>query len=405
MKDVVVLAPGFLGFSRFGGFYYFADRLLAVVRGLLEARLERTVPVVPVTTLPTDSLRNRQRALLENLAVLAAELAPLERLHLIGHSTGGVDVQLLACTTTVDGEAWDEEANRVRKRIASVATVAAPHYGTSLADSRLAQWGMNPLRDPFAIVPGTRTVADLLRIVPSGLAAIAGVQAALPNDVLKFLWQVVQCRDLIGDLRPQRMEALRAQLASEPDIPLTCFVTGTKPRSAGRPSDPLYDDLYELSAGSGTVSGVVSTCADFVATLVDAHPGLVIRGSASLMPQVTPTLNDGVVNTVRQIVHPGRTEEVGGFVVGDHGDVLGHHDRQDGLIDGAPYNAGLFHSGAAFGDNQFFGLYRRVADAILKAIPLSSENSSPVWTRPTAMRAASAMKSARSLRRRATGND
>ena len=37
--DVVVLVPGFLGFTRFGGFYYFADRLIAVLRGLLEEPL------------------------------------------------------------------------------------------------------------------------------------------------------------------------------------------------------------------------------------------------------------------------------------------------------------------------------------------------------------------------------
>jgi len=34
--DVVALVPGFLGFTRFGGFYYFADRLIGVLRGLLE---------------------------------------------------------------------------------------------------------------------------------------------------------------------------------------------------------------------------------------------------------------------------------------------------------------------------------------------------------------------------------
>ena len=47
--DVVVLVPGFLGFTRFGGFYYFADRLLAVLRGLLEEALGYPVPVVPCT--------------------------------------------------------------------------------------------------------------------------------------------------------------------------------------------------------------------------------------------------------------------------------------------------------------------------------------------------------------------
>src|SRR5437667_10069102 len=54
--DVVVLIPGFLGFTRFAGFYYFVDRLIAVLRGLLEEPLGCPVAVVPVTTLPTDSL-------------------------------------------------------------------------------------------------------------------------------------------------------------------------------------------------------------------------------------------------------------------------------------------------------------------------------------------------------------
>ena len=34
-SDVVVLVPGFLGFARFGGFYYFAERVVAVLRGAL----------------------------------------------------------------------------------------------------------------------------------------------------------------------------------------------------------------------------------------------------------------------------------------------------------------------------------------------------------------------------------
>ena len=80
-------------------------------------------------------------------------------------------------------------------------------------------------------------------------------------------------------------------------------------------------------------------------------------------------LNDGVVNTVRQIVNPDRPEEVGGLVVGDHADVLGHYDRLDSPVEGKFYNEGLFHSGAGFGDEEFFQLYRRVARAILKTIP------------------------------------
>jgi len=102
---------------------------------------------------------------------------------------------------------------------------------------------------------------------------------------------------------------------------------------------------------------------------VQEHPDLVIRSEEGKMAPISPTLNDGVVNTVRQIVNAGRRGEVGGFVVADHADVLGHYDRQDSLIEGSPYNAGLFHSGAGFRDDEFFRLYRRVAQAILKTIP------------------------------------
>jgi len=368
--DVVLLVPGFLGFTRFGGFYYFADRLIGVLRGLLEEPLGHPVPVVPVTTLPTDSLRDRQEALLHNLAGVSDKLAGVQRLHLIGHSTGGVDAQLLACTRSFDGHAWDKKANTVRKKIKSVVTISAPHYGTGLADSRLARWGENPLRHPTAILPEARTLIDLLLLVPRDVAAAAGFEFAAPNDVIKFMWQIARNRDLVEDLKPERMEAVRARLTSDPEIALTCFVSGTMPRDdATRPSDPFFKDMYRLTQGSEAVSPVVRDCDRFLRTLVHEQPDLVIRSGESHMPAISPTLNDGVVNTVRQIVDPGRREEVGGFVVGDHADVLGHYDRQDALIGGKQYNAGLFHSGAAFGDDEFFGLCRRVAQAILKTIP------------------------------------
>src|SRR5438309_2715488 len=80
--DVVVLVPGFLGFARFGGFYYFADRLIAVLRGFLEEPLGCPVPVVPVTALPTDSFFNRQvgqDGLLSCLAGVCQKLSGVQR--------------------------------------------------------------------------------------------------------------------------------------------------------------------------------------------------------------------------------------------------------------------------------------------------------------------------------------
>ena len=370
--DVVVLVPGFLGFTHLGGFYYFADRLIAVLRGLLEEPLGYPVPVVPVTTLPTDSLGSRQGALLQSLAVICRKVSGVQRLHLIGHSTGGVDVQLLACTKSFDGHAWHQKANEVRGKITSVVTISAPHYGTCLADSWLAYWGEDPLvawASPVSDV--VRVAWHLLRLVPQERHAIAQLQLAHPKDIVNFLRQVAFHRELIADLRPAHMEELRAELKPEPRVTLTCFLTGTTlRRDSERPSDFFFTDMYGLTKGDGKTSAAVAGCRRLVENLVKTKLEWIIRSDRSQMPAaIDLELNDGVVNTVRQIVNPDRPEEVGGLVVGDHADVLGHYDRLDSPVEGKFYNEGLFHSGAGFGDEEFFQLYRRVARAILKTIP------------------------------------
>src|SRR6266404_7056402 len=356
--DVVVLIPGFLGFSRFGGFYYFADRLVAVLRGLLEEGLRRPVPVVPCTTLPTDSLARRQRFLVDYLDTLCTKtLTGVRRVHLVGHSTGGVDVQLLACTTTLGGASWDARAQVLRRRIASVVTISAPHHGTGLADSRLARFGENPLRNPSALWPVGLTLLHLIALLPREMEATLGLQVACPNDVLKFLFQIVQHRELIADLRPANMTRVRATVRPDPAIPLTCFVTGTVPREHGRQSDPFFRDLYGMTAGlrSGATVPALGTNRRRLAETLAGGGDDVIASSKSAVPRaVDLRLNDGIVNSVCQLVDGDDAAQLGGFVVADHGDVIGHYDRQDDLIAGHPYNAGLFHSGAGFGDDQFF---------------------------------------------------
>jgi pimeloyl-ACP methyl ester carboxylesterase len=248
--DVVLLAPGFLGFSRFGSFYYFTDRVVATVRGILEEALDRPVPVVPCMTLPTDSLARRQRYLLEYMAKLVdTRLTGVERVHLIGHSTGGVDVQLLACSPPLERKAWTADEEKLRALIASVVTISAPHHGTGLAESDLARFGENPLMHPTAIVPLVKTLAHLGALLPRELVAAAGVQVARPNDLFEFLLQVARNRDLIGDLRPDSMQAVRRRAVPDPGVPVTCFATAATPRAdAERPSDPFYTHLYDLTA-------------------------------------------------------------------------------------------------------------------------------------------------------------
>ena len=132
-QDAVALLPGFLGFGHFGGFYYFADRVASALRGALELEGGRSIPVIPFSTLPTTALQGRQEYLVGALTRLDTILGGVERFHLVGHSAGGVDAFLLTQDQPFGGSPADPR--EVRRRIRSVITIAAPHYGTGLANT------------------------------------------------------------------------------------------------------------------------------------------------------------------------------------------------------------------------------------------------------------------------------
>ena len=367
--DVVVLVPGFLGFSRFGGFYYFADRLVAVLRVLLEEETQQSVPVVPCTVLPTSSLATRQGHLLRYLYRLCTEqVGAVERLHVVGHSTGGVDAQLLACTTRVDGTPWSDEEQEVLAHLRTVVTISAPHHGTGLANARLARFAESPLRDPFAPLTAGRLFFDLGMLAVRDLAALAGLQAARIDDVAQFLGHIAFSRALVHDLRPASMAAVRARVTPRADVRVTCFASGTVLADGGaRPSEPFFRDLYRMTADGETEAAPEPLRARLRAAAQD--PSRVIASAAVPSADACADMNDGVVNTARQLLDGA---DLGALVIADHADVLGHYDRQDDLVEGHSYNAGLFHSGAGFGDAQFYTLYRRVARVIASRMPGAS---------------------------------
>ena len=373
----MLLVPGFLGFSRFGNFYYFAERVLAAIRGSLEARLGYRVPVVPCSTLPTSPLKDRQRNLLDALRSLATrpEIGGVERFHLVGHSTGGVDAQLLTCTTNIDGGDWSDAENEVRRGIRSVVTISAPHYGTCLANSPLARLFEDPLANLDALPSAVRAVFDLALLATRQVDATGALQGGSLTEAAKFLAQLFEQRDLVTDLQPAKMQERRDRLRPDPAVPITCFATASPPRDdIHPPSDAFYKDMYGLAHDwcGKEIAAPVNEAAKVLRAVLASSPAEVIHSPHSmtlvdLFEQTDPFLNDGVVNTARQLLDPSHNEQFGGLVIADHGDVLGHYDRRDALAAGH-VNAGLFHSGAGFGDDEFFTLYQRVTEAIETAI-------------------------------------
>jgi pimeloyl-ACP methyl ester carboxylesterase len=378
-QDLVVLVPGFLGFSHFGGFYYFADRVASSLRGALEGDSGASIPVIPFSTVPAGALQGRQEFLLGALTRLDAAVGGIERLHLVGHSAGGVDAFLLTQDRPFGGGPADPRG--IRKKIRSVVTISSPHYGTGLASTDMAQFLGNPLAHMSGLPTVGRAIVDILRSAPNDPSIPTTFAGALQDwrQSFSFLGQVLQHRELIQALRPERMAELQARCRPDPEVrsKLTCFVTGTaSPQDDNTKSDPLYRDLYALTARGTNALGPVPR--ETLRVLDQATREQIINGSdTSPLLSLEPTTNDGIVTSACQLVHPDRPEEFGGLIVADHGDVLGHYPRVDIMTtlgtssssqdSRKTISAGLFHSGAAFRDDQFFELIRRVASCIRAA--------------------------------------
>ena len=122
----MLLIPGFFGFGKLGTLCYFNGVKEALEQAFATLGLEVTVTEVP--TLPMASIRWRAARVLETLARVAAQAeGPI---HLIGHSTGGLDARLaIAPTASLPTDVVFDAYDRVQ----SLVTICSPHYGTPVA--------------------------------------------------------------------------------------------------------------------------------------------------------------------------------------------------------------------------------------------------------------------------------
>ena len=158
----VVLVPGFFGFGNFGDLRYFSGVREAIEREFARRGVE--LRVTEVATLPTASIRQRAASVLEVLSAIAEHNdGPL---HIIGHSTGGLDARLaIAPTASLPTSAKLKDFRRVR----TLVTVCCPHFGTPLAAYFSDVWGRFLLRTVaayfiFWLERGKLPVKVLLRL-------------------------------------------------------------------------------------------------------------------------------------------------------------------------------------------------------------------------------------------------
>jgi triacylglycerol lipase len=352
--EVVLFVPGFFGFGSFGHpdrplIEYFAR----VEDALLRAHV-RPIRFAVHQPPPAGSLANRVRSLHLRAAQVLADGA--SRLHLVGHSTGGLDARLLAHPRY---SGLPERADLIA-RIGSVITLSAPFHGTPLAGriegsawfaapalwfgSILASRGRLRLAGQVATLFNLVKRAARQEPTPTDelIAQLADVDDDTAKQIRRFLADVARDHELVRDLTPESMGELNRTLEGGDVVSPISFVS-VAPKPGFSPwtfafaplQRLLYDVTYRLTAGRPPEGA-------------RAPEGSWIGGHRAAL---TPTANDGIVPAWSQTLD-GRAE---GIVLGDHLDVIGHYEAA---------GATFLKSGSRFDDHRFRALWERVGRAL-----------------------------------------
>jgi triacylglycerol lipase len=372
----VVLVPGFFGFANLGDLAYFGH----VHAFLSEAYAARHwAPVLHVVrTFPTASLPRRAACVLETILRDGADDAPI---HLVGHSSGGLDCRLLLAPGVVLPASHDVEA--IARRVTRVVTVATPHHGTPLASFFATRLGANllevlSLATMYALRLG-RTPLTALLAVGTTYAQLddLGPNSALLDQLFKdlladftpdrrraitdFLTAVRDDRALLTQLMPEAMELVAATLHDRPGVRYGSVVTRAVPPSLASWTMPGFDPAAH--ALHLLYRGLHAATRDSKARLPALGPETVreLRGVYGALPD--PTDNDGVVPTLSQLhgdlIHATH---------GDHLDVIGHF----GDTSVTPPHVDWLVTGTGFDRARFVATWTAVADWVSAGRPASA---------------------------------
>jgi triacylglycerol lipase len=366
----VLLVPGFFGFGSLGEIAYFAG-----IRPLLERCFERAgvkVQISEVATLPTASIRVRAARVRDALAEIVARTdGPI---HIVGHSTGGLDARLAIAPTAslpalLEFTAYD--------RVRTLVTVCCSHFGSPVATFFSGWFGRWLLRvgarySIWALESGRLPLAFALRIAHWCLGFWRPFRKA-PNtfdelfeklmqnlsderrgELVQFLRAVSLDEALVFQLTPAGCDLLNACTA-EPNLRYGSVVARSpRPRWRdfvryfGDPYAqlvyPLYAFLYRLAARHE---------ARWIPEAVGLQRARLLECFGELP---SPEDNDGISPTNSQL-----WGELVHATTADHLDVMGHYGTAP---PDAPAGDWLpSHSG--FDASQFERLWSEVASFIL----------------------------------------
>jgi hypothetical protein len=385
MRHHVYFSPGMFGFGRLGSYNYFAH-----VERELTARFaaagHELVPHV-IEDLPTASIRRRAT----RLAEIVARTSGTEPVHLLGHSTGGLDARLVASPAT---RGIPPELLAWIPRLRSVTTMNTPNHGTPLASffatsngqrvlaalSMLTVAGLSLGAQPLAaasVLLGFLRGAD--RVFPLKLAlldrsveSVVGlVDDARSPEVRTFLAAIRDDQGSMLQLSPEAMDLVVAGFADRPGVVYQSTASMAPSPQPRRWLDTLGHPWRTVSLA--LFFGLHRVTAAFD----ERYPCAMMRGPAPWAGDATEAMlarafatsppleaNDGVV--------PIRSQLWGTLLwagLGDHLDVLGHFNDDRDPDDVAPElrHRDWLTSGSRFGRAELASLMDAIAGGLLNA--------------------------------------
>ncbi len=388
MNRHLVLVPGFGGFDALGTLRYYEG-----VTDVLE-RNDFVLHYFP--NLPMASVSTRAQQLLAFLHERwhRREIRKGDEIHIVGHSTGGLDIRQLLLRYRALEEAPNKgpeaDALHVLGHIRSVQFLSVPQRGTNLAAK-----ANQPLLRALAYRPLLRLVYETARgLRERGTATssrlIRGVllrnrRLESANWIDAFLDTLDGCYSLEGPFqgalaRAAYFDLLRWLLHMASDTSAISDLSPVPPRDA--PPSPAHEDdptreRQFLDAQRIRYASVITVARPKPGQWFDvfnrlhaitAHAPVPRLGQAQAVQRLmdpksarmlTPADNDGVVNTVAQ-VWPDTDSCY--LVEADHGDVIGHFQADTVVRPGTRFRRyDLLNSSSGFDQPAFEALWQRIA--------------------------------------------
>jgi len=387
MRHRAYFSPGMFGFARLASYDYFGH-----VDRALQARFRDAGHVLEThvsDALPTESVRRRSARLAELIARTSKGEEPI---HLVGHSTGGLDARLVASPSVRLPIA--EDALEWLPRLRSVTTMNTPHYGTPLASFFATSKGQRVLyalsaftfvgltlgERPLAAASlligiaarGDRAVGIDIRVLDKAVHGLLSVVDDVRSpDVRVYLNAVKEDQGSMLQLSPEAMDMMLAGFEDRPGVAYQSTASMSpfpSPRKwAGTLGHPWSSISLALFTALHTITARHDRrypCAAMPRGAADTRAWAGDETEAKLVDAfgTSPDLrgNDGVVPIRSQLW--GTLAWAG---LGDHLDVLGHYHDETPEVEVERRHHDWLTSGSAFDDAHFEALMDAIASGML----------------------------------------